>query len=124
MSAMMSSSIASWTRSLQKQDGAIRQSKARARQTGGASVGQVPVQRGDESPGAALLLQQPAHSCCFAVLTRSQDHGLQHVHLKYDEGRTVSRLIGLRQASCSLWFQPLCYAEINHILAPASYLKE
>lgn len=51
------------------------------------SGGQVPVQRGNESPGVALLLEQPADSSSFTVLTCSEDHRLQHVHLEnaYDQ---------------------------------------
>lgn len=60
------------------------------RQTGGRSVRQVPVQWGDEPPGAVLLLQQPADSSCLTVLTRSEDHRLQHVHLEHDDGENVS----------------------------------
>ncbi len=92
MSVMISSSSANWTRSLQKQRQVInkRQVDSRSDSQGCPSVGQVPVQRGDESPGAVLLLQQPADSSCFTVLTRSEDHRLQHVHLKYGDGETVS----------------------------------
>lgn len=54
------------------------------------SVRQVPVQWGDEPPGAVLLLQQPADSGCLTVLTRSEDHRLQHVHLEHDDGENVS----------------------------------
>lgn len=131
MSVMMSSSIASWIRSLQKQTGDPSEtSKPQVRQTGGPSVRQVPVQRSDESPGTALLLQQPAHSCCFTVLTRSEDHRLQHVHLKYDEGRTVIKLGG--QLVSEIWtetgslfslFPVFKLRSANHILPPASYLK-
>lgn len=45
-------------------------------------TGLVPVQWGDQSPGAALLLQQPANSCCLAALTCSKDDRLKQVHLQ------------------------------------------
>lgn len=44
---------------------------------------QVPVERGDESPGVALLLEKPADSGSFTVLPCSEDHWLQHVHLPH-----------------------------------------
>lgn len=47
--------------------------------------GQVLIKGVDESPRVALLLQQPPHSCSFTVLACSENHRLQHVHLKIDK---------------------------------------
>lgn len=45
-------------------------------------TGPVPVQRGDQPPGGALLLQQPANSRRLCALTCSEDNRLQQFHLE------------------------------------------
>lgn len=45
-------------------------------------TGPVPVQRGDQPPGGALLLQQPANSRRLCALTCSEDDRLQQFHLE------------------------------------------
>lgn len=83
MSVIMSSSIASWTRSLQREREEEEGQGPVFRRVGSRRV-PVPVQGVDEPPGAVFLLQQPADPCCFTVLTCSEDDGLQHVHLKHN----------------------------------------
>lgn len=82
----------------------IRDIRQTVRQSGGSAGRQVPVEGGDESPGAALLLQQPADSCCFTVLTRSEHHRLKHIHLKYNDGENGIQN-GWKMDLCNFWLQ-------------------
>lgn len=81
--SITSSSMATWTRSLHTHTQIIQEQEARNTHWVSQPSRQVPVERGDETPGVAFLLEQPVDSSSFTVLTSSDDQRLQHVHLEH-----------------------------------------